>query len=118
MSTFNKQDMLERLSNLHVKLKEYQAYRTIDAARGLAENEISEMYSLRETLVGERGVLEPLVTKLTGSPILRDVGKGPEYDRNMWNAALDRVYDKQAKSALDICIDTVNQALRLFESDV
>ena len=118
MNTSKKQSMLERLSSFHVKLREYQAYRITRVTKGLTRNEIAEMLSLREKLVGERGVLESLVTELTGKATLHVIGKGPEYSYNMWGAALNSVFSKRALRALSICIDTVNQTLRKLESDI
>jgi uncharacterized protein (TIGR02391 family) len=110
--------MLKRLSVFHVKLKEYQGFRITYANKGLARKQIEEMMSLRERLVGERGLLEPLITELTGKATIQTVGKGPEFSYNMWSAALDIRFTNRVAHALQVCIDTVNQALRKFESEI
>ena len=112
--------ILKALSNFHVNLQNYRAYRIIYKTKGLNKKDYQEMLSLREKLVGERGVLKDLIKELTGSEDekLHIMGKGPEYSFNMWSVSLRERFDKVSQVALGFCIDSVNQALRRFEADI
>ena len=112
------QGILGKLASFSSGLKQYEAYRIIYANKGLKQQEYREMMSLRERLNREVGRFGSLITKLTGKEKIHIVGKGPEYDYDMWAAALRIEFNKVSLNALRICIDYTVRAIGKLEDDI
>jgi len=111
-------EKVEEIEKFLEELEQYRYLRVLDNRGELKKSTRAEIAPLRDKLLGDVGRFRELITQLIGKEKIHVLGKGPEYDYDMWSAALKRTFDKRSLNALDICIDTTKQAIGKLEDDI
>ena len=118
MTLSENKNIIHKLQSFFEELKIYQACLTVHMAKGLKDDEYSEMMKLREKLVREASKFRKLITELTDkdTETIYEFGKPRSVD--IWAMGLRQEFDYRTAETLSACVDTTNSAIGKLQDDI